>query len=101
MSRRNFLRMFKLEIGSTPSEYLLQTRPGMAGRLLVQTGLPVDKIARRCALGNGDNLAKILRRKWSISPTEYRSRQRREKCVSAVVSEHCGGTDVIPGMMSV
>ncbi|TAM06241.1 MAG: hypothetical protein EPN70_06410 [Paraburkholderia sp.] len=51
--------------------------------------------------GNGDNLAKIFRRKWSISPTEYRSRQRREKCVSAGVSEQGGGTDVIPGMMSI
>jgi len=81
MSRRNFLRRFKLEMGSTPSEFLLRARLGMASRLLSQTGLPVDKIARRCALGNGDNLAKIFRKRWSMSPTEYRSRQRRETCL--------------------
>lgn len=76
MSRRNFLRKFRIEMGSTPSEYLLKARLELASRLLAQTELPVDKIARRCALSNGDNLAKIFRKKWSISPTEYRSHQR-------------------------
>ncbi|WP_087732785.1 helix-turn-helix domain-containing protein [Paraburkholderia piptadeniae] len=81
MSRRNFLRRFRLEMGSTPSEYLLRARLELACRLLAETELPVDKIARRCVMGNGDNLAKIFRKRLSISPTEYREHHRRGKCV--------------------
>lgn len=79
MSERNFLRRFKLEMGSTPSEYLLQARLDMTCRLLASTELPVDKIARRSGMGNGDHLAKIFRKRWSISPTEYRLRNRGER----------------------
>ncbi|CAB3758909.1 helix-turn-helix domain-containing protein [Paraburkholderia humisilvae] len=79
MSERNFLRRFRLEMGSTPSEYLLQARLDMTCRLLAGTELPVDKIARRSGMGNGDHLAKIFRKRWSISPTEYRLRVRRER----------------------
>ncbi|MEX3935092.1 helix-turn-helix domain-containing protein [Paraburkholderia phymatum] len=81
MSRRNFLRRFRLEMGSTPSEYLLRARLEMASRLLAETELPVDRIARRCVMGNGDNLAKIFRKRLSISPTEYRAHYRRGRCM--------------------
>ncbi|PXW27228.1 helix-turn-helix domain-containing protein [Paraburkholderia caballeronis] len=83
MSERNFLRRFKLEIGCTPSEYLLQARLDMTRRLLAGTELPVDKIARRSGMGNGDNLAKMFRKRWSISPTEYRLYHRRERHFAA------------------
>jgi AraC family transcriptional regulator, glycine betaine-responsive activator len=86
MSERNFLRRFKLEMGITPSEYLLRTRLDMTCRLLADTELPVDKIARRSGMGNGDHLAKIFRKRWSISPTEYRSRVRRERDASTVAA---------------
>jgi transcriptional regulator GlxA family with amidase domain len=85
MSERNFLRRFKLEMGSTPSEYLLQARLDMTRRLLASTELPVDKIARRSGMGNGDHLAKIFRKRWSISPTEYLLRNRRERAARAEV----------------
>jgi transcriptional regulator GlxA family with amidase domain len=74
MSERNYLRRFKFTIGMTPSEYLLQTRLDMICQLLVKTTLPVDKIARRCGMGNGDRLAKIFRKRFAVSPTAYRNR---------------------------
>jgi transcriptional regulator GlxA family with amidase domain len=77
MSQRNFLRRFKREMGSTPSEYLLTARLEMTCRLLRGTELPVDKIARRAGMGNGDNLTKFFRKRWSMSPTEYRRRHQR------------------------
>jgi transcriptional regulator GlxA family with amidase domain len=76
MSERNYLRRFKCELGVTPSEYLLRARLDMICRLLVETDLPVDKIARRCGMGNGDRLAKIFRKRLGASPTEYRSNGR-------------------------
>lgn len=77
MSERSFLRRFKSQIGLTPSEYLLRARLDASCLLLVATDLPVDKIARRCGVGSGDGLAKIFRKRLSISPTEYRVAGRR------------------------
>jgi transcriptional regulator GlxA family with amidase domain len=77
MSERNFLRRFKLELGMTPSDYLLQARLAITCSLLIDSELPVDKIARRSGMGNGDRLAKIFRKRMMISPTEFRSQGRR------------------------
>ncbi len=78
MSERNFLRCFKAHIGVTPSEYLLRARLDASCMLLAATDLPVDKIARRCGAGSGDGLAKIFRKRLSISPSEYRLAGRRK-----------------------
>jgi transcriptional regulator GlxA family with amidase domain len=77
MSERNFLRRFKAEMGVTPSDYLLYVRLDMCCRLLVETTLPVDKIARRCGLGSGGQLAKMFRKHIGATPTEYRANRRQ------------------------
>lgn len=77
MSERNFLRRFKMEIGLTPSDYLLYLRLDLSCRLLAKTNLPVEKIARRCGIGGGGQLAKLFRKHLATTPTEYRSNQRR------------------------
>ncbi|RQH02202.1 GlxA family transcriptional regulator [Paraburkholderia dinghuensis] len=76
MSERNYLRCFKLELGVTPSDYLLQVRLELTCQLLVNTDLPVDKVARRCGMRDGDRLSKIFRNRLGVSPTEYRNRHR-------------------------
>lgn len=78
MSERNFLRRFKLEMGLTPSDFLLHMRLSITCSLLIESDLPVDKIARRCGMGNGDRLAKIFRKRMHISPTEYRLQGRQK-----------------------
>ncbi len=74
MSERNFLRRFKNEMGMTPSDYLLYARLNMSCRMLVETRLPIDKIARHCGIGSGGHLAKLFRKHLSTTPTEYRNR---------------------------
>ena len=75
MSERNFLRRFKSEIGMTPSDYLLRARLNMSCRMLLESRLPVDKIARRCGIGSGGQLAKLFRRYLATTPTDYRMRK--------------------------
>ncbi|MEX3694401.1 GlxA family transcriptional regulator [Paraburkholderia sp. BR14263] len=72
MSSRNFLRRFKQEVGMKPSEYLLKVRLDMACRLLAQTRLPVEKIARRSGINGGGRLSKLFREHLQLTPTEYR-----------------------------
>ncbi len=75
MSGRNFLRRFKNEIGMTPSDYLLRARLNISCRMLVESRLPVDKIARRCGISSGGQLAKLFRKYLATTPTDYRMRQ--------------------------
>ncbi len=79
MSERNFLRRFKLEMGVTPSDFLLHARLETACGFLAETELPVDKVARRCGMGNGDRLAKIFRKRLLVSPTEFRQRHKEHR----------------------
>ncbi|WP_176059825.1 helix-turn-helix domain-containing protein [Paraburkholderia sp. BCC1876] len=78
MSERNFLRLFKREIGVTPSKYLLRARIDLTCKMLANSDLPVDKIARRTGLSNGERLSKLFRKELSMSPTEFRARSRRK-----------------------
>ena len=80
MSQRNFLRRFKLETGLSPSDYLLKVRLDMSCRFLVETNLPVDKIARRCGIANGGQLSKLFRTKLAMTPTTYRANRRQFYC---------------------
>ncbi|CAE6911510.1 HTH-type transcriptional activator RhaS [Paraburkholderia domus] len=75
MSQRNFLRRFKSEVGMTPSDYLLRARLNMSCRMLLESRLPVDKIARRCGIGSGGQLAKLFRKYLATTPTDYRTRK--------------------------
>lgn len=77
MSMRNFLRHFKTQTGLTPSEYLLRARLDASCLLLAQTNLPIDEIAQRCGVPRGEQLARIFRRRLSISPSGYRAVNRR------------------------
>jgi transcriptional regulator GlxA family with amidase domain len=76
MSERNFLRLFKREMGLTPSQYLLRARLNLSCELLVRSDLPIDKIARRVGLTNGERLSKVFRKQFSMSATEYRYRKK-------------------------
>lgn len=76
MSERNFLRRFRMEMGLSPSDYLQKVRLDLSCRLLVETNLPVDKIARRCGIGNGGQLSKLFRTNLATTPTAYRASKR-------------------------
>jgi transcriptional regulator GlxA family with amidase domain len=75
MSKRNFQRRFKCEFGMTPLEYLLRTRFEVVSAMLRNTDLPVDKIARRCGMGDGNRLGRLFKERYGMSPTQYRARQ--------------------------
>lgn len=76
MSGRNFARLFKREMGLTPSQYLLRARLQLTCELLTNSELPIDKIARRTGLSSGERLSKLFRKEFSMTPTEYRARAR-------------------------
>jgi transcriptional regulator GlxA family with amidase domain len=85
MSKRNYQRRFKFEFGMTPLEYLLRTRFEVVRAMLRNTDLPVDKIARRCGMGDGNRLGRLFKERYGMSPTQFRAQQRLEgveRCVA-------------------
>lgn len=76
MSERTFLRQFRQLLGCSPLEYLLQQRLERCRRLLVETELPIDKIARHCGMSCGSQLSRTFKACFSISPSEYRGLHR-------------------------
>ncbi|MGB8414753.1 GlxA family transcriptional regulator [Paraburkholderia sp.] len=75
MSERNFLRRFKKEIGMTPSDYLLRARFSLCCRMLLESRLPINEIARSCGFSGGRQLSMLFRRYLSTTPTAYRARK--------------------------
>jgi len=73
MSERSFRRHFKLEVGYPPYLFLLLLRLELARQALVDSQLPIDKIARRGGLHDGQQLARMFRKFIVTSPHQYRS----------------------------
>ncbi|NWC07843.1 helix-turn-helix domain-containing protein [Pseudomonas agarici] len=76
MSERNFRRQFKLEVGYSPYYFLLLLRLEMARQALMDSNLPVDKVARRGGLLDGQQLARMFRKYIGVSPQQYRVNMR-------------------------
>ncbi len=74
MSERSFRRHFKLEVGYSPYLFLLLLRLELARQALLDSDLPIDKIARRGGLHDGQQLARMFRKFIGVSPNQYRAK---------------------------
>ncbi|MFI7545476.1 GlxA family transcriptional regulator [Actinoplanes sp. NPDC049599] len=79
MSERHFSRIFTRQVGMSPGRYVEHSRADAARRLLESTDAPLARIARDCGLGLPETLYRTFRRRWRVSPADYRRRfQQRE-----------------------
>jgi transcriptional regulator GlxA family with amidase domain len=70
MSPRTFARRFREVTGATPHRWLLGQRVGHAQRLL-ERGVPVEEVARRCGFGSAATLRTQFARERGTSPSAY------------------------------
>lgn len=61
-------------MGVSPGEYLSELRFGEACRLLRQTSLPVEAVARAVGM-NQNAFFKFFRARLGLTPGEYRKRE--------------------------
>jgi transcriptional regulator GlxA family with amidase domain len=72
LSRRTFDRRFRALTGISPLQWLLHQRILHAQRLLEDTDLPVDAIARQVGLSTAVSLRPHFHRLVGVSPQAYR-----------------------------
>jgi transcriptional regulator GlxA family with amidase domain len=72
MSVRNFERVFTREVGTTPSQYVLQMRVEAARRLLERTDNGLKHVASAAGFGGVDVMRRAFVRLLGITPRRYR-----------------------------
>lgn len=72
MSPRTFARRFAAAMGATPYRWLLRRRVEYAQRLLEESDLPIEAVARQSGFVTADNLRKHFGRVVHTSPNAYR-----------------------------
>lgn len=72
MSVRNFERVFTREVGTTPSQYVLQMRVEAARRQLERTEAGLKQVASASGFGNVDVMRRAFVRLLGITPRCYR-----------------------------
>jgi transcriptional regulator GlxA family with amidase domain len=72
MSVRNFERVFTREVGTTPSQYVLQMRVEAARRQLERTERGLKQVASTAGFGNVDIMRRAFVRLLGITPRRYR-----------------------------
>jgi transcriptional regulator GlxA family with amidase domain len=72
MSVRNFERVFTREVGTTPSQYVLQMRVEAARRLLERTDNGLKQVASATGFGGVDVMRRAFVRLLGITPRRYR-----------------------------
>lgn len=78
INRTYMTEIFKAKMHMSPQEYLMQVRMEKSRELLLNTDVPILVVARE--VGYSDQLAfsKIFRKKFGLSPDQYRKKHRNE-----------------------
>jgi transcriptional regulator GlxA family with amidase domain len=74
MSPRNFARVFRDEVGQTPARFVERVRVDAARRLLEESEVCLERVARECGFGGADSMRRAFLRVLRVAPSEYRGR---------------------------
>jgi len=77
-SRRRLEHRVRRLIGRSPHDEILRVRLDCVKRLLVETDLPLERIAERAGFLHPEYLSVAFRRAVGIPPSRYRARLRRQ-----------------------
>lgn len=76
LCKRECQRIFRAVLGITPTEYFEQYRLGMAVNRLLATDDTVSEIAQNSGFQSSSYFSKLFRRRYGMTPTQFRNRKR-------------------------
>jgi len=77
LSAAHVSRLFSIETGISPSEYLIRLRMGEAQHLLLTSLLSVKEIMAMTGYGNRGHFVTHFKRYFGLTPSEFRRRFTR------------------------
>ena len=72
LARSEVYSIFKEYFGTSPAEFIKNRRLNYAGKLLVTTHYPVNKIATLCGISDYNYFSKNFKAFFGVNPTKYR-----------------------------
>jgi transcriptional regulator GlxA family with amidase domain len=79
MSPRNFARVFRIEMKTTPAKFVERLRIEVARRRLEESQNSMETIAAECGFGNVNSMRNVFQRALRIPPGQYRRHFRHTK----------------------
>ena len=76
LSERQFARVFRRELGTTPGDYVEQLRVERARNILETDAAALETVASRCGFAGAEVMRRAFQRRLGTSPSEYRQRFR-------------------------
>ena len=74
MSPRNFARVFRAEMKTTPAKFVESLRLEAARRRLQESNASLESVAATCGFRNCDAMRSTFKRVLRVAPGEYRWR---------------------------
>ena len=74
LSKDHFIRMFKKEVGQTPTSYIIGKKIERAELMLITTALPVKQIAMSLGYDDFAYFNRQFKLKTGLTPLQYRGR---------------------------
>jgi len=77
VSRFHFVDIFRSHVGATPHQYLLELRLTAAADILANSNESILDIAMSSGFAGASHFAKMFRKRFVMTPSEYRQHSRR------------------------
>ena len=74
MSERTFVRRYRSATGVSPARAVERMRIEAAQRCLLDSNLPIKRIAERCGFGSEESMRQSFQRLLTVAPREFRAR---------------------------
>ena len=81
MAPAAFSRFFKLRTGSTPSNFIVNARLGLAARMLVDSTKTIAEICYESGFNNMSNFNRIFRKNKGMTPREFREYYYKKRII--------------------
>ncbi|MEY8389152.1 AraC family transcriptional regulator [Oscillospiraceae bacterium 38-13] len=76
LNRSYFSKLFRDSMGCPPQEFLIRLRLSKAADLMKGTAQPIGTIAARCGYPNQLHFSRAFKKRYGLSPREWRARNR-------------------------